>query len=228
LHLASSTVHSQRSNVPTLKRSNASTLQPSIRQLPHVPTANRQALIANLILEKKKIQITIEEQMLKPPFLCFSPIPRGPSIVNRLFSTFKRSDVQTFKRFHLQPSAIDPRKREFKKQTKTNIHPPIYTPRPHHTPTYMALGRITGRIEWYLYRIVPKQLSARRQDTGDRHTVFWPLATSPWFLAMARHPSSVPHHTSRSPAVGLPGLIQGLVGGPQSEIISQKSKISSA
>jgi hypothetical protein len=88
----------------------------------------------HLILEKKKIQITMEEQMLKPPFLCFSPIPGGPSIVNRLFSTFKRSDVQTFKRFHLQPSAIDPQKRNSKKQTQIKSSPPAYTPSPSSYP----------------------------------------------------------------------------------------------
>ena len=64
-HGPSSTVRSQRSHVPTRR----------------LPTINRR----QLILEKKKIQITIEEQMLKPPCLCLSPVPRLRSpVIHRI------------------------------------------------------------------------------------------------------------------------------------------------
>jgi hypothetical protein len=122
----------------------------------------------HLILEKKKIQITIEEQMLKPPFLCFSPVSGRRSIVHG-------------------PSSI------------VNFQP-----------------KRSGATFNHRQLILEKENSKNKPNQ----------IPSPWSNAVTRLRS--PIHTSRSPAVGLPGVIQGPVGDPQSEIISQKSKISSA
>ena len=97
------------------------TFHPSI-----LPTFNLQPSIFNrlhLILEKKKIQITIEEQMLRPPFLCFPPSPvvppsstvhRQPSIIN-LRAAAQPSTL---------PSSVCSSKGKFKKTNPNQISTP--------------------------------------------------------------------------------------------------------
>jgi hypothetical protein len=108
VHPASSAVDSQRSNVQTCKRSNASTFNP-----------------LHLILEKKKIQITIEEQILTAFRL--SPVARLRS-VSQLCTVHGQWSIVNLQSstFNFQPIAFDPPKREFKKQTKSNIYPPLH------------------------------------------------------------------------------------------------------
>ena len=115
------------------------------------PAFNLQSSTFNrlhLILEKKKIQITIEEQMLKPPFLCFSPVSGRPSIVHGpspiVDFQSKRSGA-TFNR------RIVPRIANSKKQKQIKCLSPTYVLALHRAPTYTGLGRKTARIESILY-----------------------------------------------------------------------------
>jgi hypothetical protein len=87
----------------------------------------------HLILEKKKIQITIEEQILTAFRL--SPVARLRS-VSQLCTVHGQWSIVNLQSstFNFQPIAFDPQKRNSKKQTQIKSSPPAYTPSPSSYP----------------------------------------------------------------------------------------------
>jgi hypothetical protein len=113
-----------------------------------------------LILEKMKIQITIEEQMLEPPFLCFSPVPRLRSAFNLQPSILALSAVEG-----PAPSAVEGFNRQHLILEKGNsnnnskqLPKPFFFPR--FAPDFGPGEAKKGRIECPLHQIVPKQFTA--------------------------------------------------------------------
>ena len=72
-----------------------------------------------------------------------------PSVLN--LRTCKRSNVPTFPRSNLQPTAIDPPIANSKKQRQIKYLPPTYTPCTRLSPIYTGIGCKSAIIESLLY-----------------------------------------------------------------------------